>query len=890
SATQFANAGTYEYTVSFTHENGNYNEITKTYSAVLTIEQADYPGADGIEFNNQSTSLGLTLTAEAKNVPDGVTVTYVYGGEEQSEPFVFSELNLEGYVVIAKFTHSDPNYKPIGDKEATFVIGAKPTYNESGLSFVATGATGSGTEFTATYNPNVTVKIELTGSVTDQSGASVAVAVEYTYKMKVDGEWVEVTADDLKKAGTYQITAAISTGNDLYDVIEDRTVTLTIEKAEADLSGVSFDDVTVTYDGELHTIVLKGTLPDYVTVEYLIEGEEFTGAVDMGTYEVVARFTVDTELYIQPEEMTAVLKIDAKAYELTGITFENATFVYDGEAHSIYISGIELPDWITVSYTGNEVTGVGTHTVTAKFSHNNENYSAIADMTAQIIITKAKVALPVYNGTLSYTGDELKPTADDFEGFDSALMAFVESKTVAGLNAGAYKAVFALKDGDCYEWATATTLKKSLLVVAVYDGALVDNEAAVEWTLAKAKISAVSGADGKPVFKSEGISAAALAQAVSLKFYADEACTQEIVADKLAYETTYYMQVELLDKTNFELDKSVADAVKAPYTTPAKELSTGEKIVNILKTYWLYIVIALVVLVVLILAIVLGTRSAKRKREREERKEEERLAREERKEEERRQREEDRRREEREERMSRMSQPQMQMPQIMPQMMPQMMGQMMGQQMGQQMQAPQSQPAVQTMAAGGSMDSAQMARIENELAAIRAEQNAAKEIASIKADAAQQISAAKLEAEIARLRVDMSGGAAHQISGVSAGMSYEALAEVITVALKNAFGSERPQAVAVQPAQPAQMADGGATAQVPPDAVMTTVTTTKIDTTKKQAQNAAAQPAPAGRTVVRNFVAPMPVDDGRVFDVGGFYTPVDPVTDDIDNMLGDEKK
>ncbi|MDE7401616.1 MAG: hypothetical protein K2N17_06155, partial [Clostridia bacterium] len=56
---------------------------------------------------------------------------------------------------------------------------------------------------------------------------------------------------------------------------------------------------------------------------------------------------------------------------------------------------------------------------------------------------------------------------------------------------------------------------------------------------------------------------------------------------------------------------------------------------------------------------------------------------------------------------------------------------------------------------------------------------------------------------------------------------------------------------------------------------------TKIDTTKKPAQTAdraAAQAAPV-RTVVRNVVAPMPVDDGRVFDVGGFYKPADPITD-----------
>ncbi|MDE7076099.1 MAG: hypothetical protein K2O62_02130, partial [Clostridia bacterium] len=569
SATQFADAGTYEYTVSFTHNSDNYNDITKTLTATLTIEQADYPEADKIEFKSQSTSLGLTLTAEVKNVPDGVTVTYEYDGEERDadNPFVFAELNLEGYVVVAKFAHTNPNYKAIADREATFVIGAKPQYDEDGLSFVATGAEGSGTQFTAVYNPNVIVKIELTGTVADQSGTAVEVSVEYLYERCVYGEWVEVSADELKNAGEYRITASISTGNDLYEVIEDRTVTLTIEKAEADLSGVTFENVTVTYDGETHTIALTGTLPGYVTVEYLVDGEAFEGAVDMGTYTVTARFTVDLDLYEQPEDMTAVLKIDAKAYDLTGITFENATFVYDGEAHSIFIGGIELPDWITVSYTGNEVSAVGTHPVTAKFAHDNENFSAIADMTAQIVITKAKVALPVYTGTLSYTGDELKPAADDFEGFDSALMAMVDSKTVAGLNAGTYKAVFALKDGDSYEWATATTLKKALLSVAVYDGALADNEAAVEWTLAKAKISAVSGADGKPVFKSDGISAAALAQAVGLKFFADEACTQEIAADKLAYETTYYMQAELLDKTNFELDKTVTDVVGAPYTT-----------------------------------------------------------------------------------------------------------------------------------------------------------------------------------------------------------------------------------------------------------------------------------------------------------------------------------
>ncbi|MDE7076465.1 MAG: hypothetical protein K2O62_04000, partial [Clostridia bacterium] len=108
------------------------------------------------------------------------------------------------------------------------------------------------------------------------------------------------------------------------------------------------------------------------------------------------------------------------------------------------------------------------------------------------------------------------------------------------------------------------------------------------------------------------------------------------------------------------------------------------------------------------------------------------------------------------------------------------------------------------------------------------------------------------------------------------GISLDKLTELVEKTVERVLnGKEKPAATAESNAAPV-------TAQVPPDAVMTTVTTTKIDTTKKAAQNAdraAAQSAPAGRTVVRNFVAPMPVDDGRVFDVGGFYTPADPVTD-----------
>ncbi|MDE6791161.1 MAG: hypothetical protein K2J61_05515, partial [Clostridia bacterium] len=348
--------------------------------------------------------------------------------------------------------------------------------------------------------------------------------------------------------------------------------------------------------------------------------------------------------------------------------------------------------------------------------------------------------------------------------------------------------VFALKDSDRYEWATASALKKALFAVALYD--LEAGEAEVEWTLEKAVITATMGADGKPVFKSDGISAAALAQAVSLKYFTDEACTQEVAADALDYETTYYMQADLLDSTNFKLDKTVSEVVSAPYTTPAKQLTVWDKIVKFVVTNWLWIAIAAAALILFITIIALIARAAKKKREREEQ----------------------RRREEREERMARMSQQQMMMPQMMPQGMPQAGG--------------------QTVTGGGSADSALLIRIETDIAAMKAAQEA-RDIAALKA-AQDARELAEIKAEQSAMRSDINAlrGSEQTLQG---NITLDKLTELIELTVEKVLERKEKPAAATP-----ENAAAPAVAQVPPDAVMTTVTTTKIDTTKKPAQNAQA--------------------------------------------------
>ncbi|MDE5766683.1 MAG: hypothetical protein K2I17_05915, partial [Clostridia bacterium] len=406
-------------------------------------------------------------------------------------------------------------------------------------------------------------------------------------------------------------------------------------------------------------------------------------------------------------------------------------------------------------------------------------------------------------------------------------------------------------DTDRYEWATATTYKKSLFAVALYD--LEAGETEVEWKIAKAKISATKANGKLPVFASESF-AGSLAEIVGLKYYVDEACTEEISADELAYSTKYYVKAELLNSENFELDESATAFADSAfeYTTPEKQLTIWEKIIKFVTVNWLWFAIGAGALLFLIILICIIAGAKRKKRKREELAEKRRLEKEERDREE--------RRLEREERMARMMQPQMMMPQMMPQ---------------------GTSQGGQAMAMGGA-SSNEILELKAEMAAMRTEatlraEKAAKESAEIKAVQAAEQQVANL---LARLGGD-------QV--VTNGVTLDKLTELVEKTVERVLDRREKAAAA-----PSTVNDGAAAptaAQVPPDTVMTTVTTTKIDTTKKSAQNAqAAQAAPAGRTVVRNFVAPMPVDDGRVFDVGGFYNPADPVTDDIDNLLGDDNK
>ena len=153
----------------------------------------------------------------------------------------------------------------------------------------------------------------------------------------------------------------------------------------------------LVYDGMAKTGVPAG-------VGYTISGNVATNAWD----DYVATATPN-DYCVWPDGSSGPTNIYwsiAKATnDMSGVTFTGATFVVDGEAHSIYVSG-DLPDGVEVSYSGNGKIEPGEYEVTASFTVDTDNYVPIDNMTATMTIEKRTIPVPIAVAGLVYNGAE----------------------------------------------------------------------------------------------------------------------------------------------------------------------------------------------------------------------------------------------------------------------------------------------------------------------------------------------------------------------------------------------------------------------------------------------------------------------------------------------------
>lgn len=198
-------------------------------------------------------------------------------------------------------------------------------------------------------------------------------------------------------AGDYWVTASIM--NEHNRVVATFSEMLIIRRVVLnDL--ITFEDKTVKYDGNAHSIVFEGELP--ADVDYYYEGND---KVSAGVYTVQLFFIADSTNYDYSAIM-ATLTIEAPYFDWSTIKFEDKTFDYNGEAHSLEIEG-ELPGSVEVLYEGNEKVNAGTYTVKAHLLDPTGTYTDLPVKTAKLTINKVSLNVDhlEFEQTVPYNGN-----------------------------------------------------------------------------------------------------------------------------------------------------------------------------------------------------------------------------------------------------------------------------------------------------------------------------------------------------------------------------------------------------------------------------------------------------------------------------------------------------
>lgn len=243
-------------------------------------------------------------------------------------------------------------------------------------------STGSYTHHEIEFNDK---EVEYNGEIQTIVAEYVSKGIDVTYDYYYKGNLIENAVN----AGEYKVVAHFNHNGET--AFPDKTATLNIIKATIDMSSVLFEDESVVYDGDNHTVTAQ-FLPECVFATYKIyNGDNLVSAAkNAGEYRIVAHFTVDYDNYNKIPDEEILLTIEKRVISIEGmVVFEDATFDYDGEEHTLQIQG-DLPSNVNVIYDKNSYTQHGMYVITASFvpvDPENETVD-IEKLTATLIIRR----------------------------------------------------------------------------------------------------------------------------------------------------------------------------------------------------------------------------------------------------------------------------------------------------------------------------------------------------------------------------------------------------------------------------------------------------------------------------------------------------------------------
>ena len=143
------------------------------------------------------------------------------------------------------------------------------------------------------------------------------------------------------------------------------------------------------------------------------------------------------------------------------ISFQDATFAYDGQPHSIYVEN--LPEGVKPYYSGNNQTKPGEYTVTASFMYQKEVY----EKTAKLTITKGDSVLTVSENQVIYTyANSFKPKYELNNDKQNVVMKYTQNGAyIPAINVsrpGEYKVEVYATENDYYKESSHFTVNLTI--------------------------------------------------------------------------------------------------------------------------------------------------------------------------------------------------------------------------------------------------------------------------------------------------------------------------------------------------------------------------------------------------------------------------------------------
>ena len=318
---QGMNAGSYTVYYRYVIDETNYNTISRgsveVQVAKATPTYTTPTAKTGLVYNSSSQALvnaGSVSAGQIEYSLDDVTYT-------ETLP---QGMNAGSYTVYYRYVIDETNYNTISSGSVDVQV-AKATYDMSGVSF---------TDASKTYTGSAQ-SIVITGELPE------GVTALYT------GSGINV--------GLYEIEVSFTGDATNYEAIPNMSATLTITKASLTFTNPTAKTGLV-YNSSSQALVNAGSI-SAGSIEYSTNGINYTNEIpamiNAGTYTVYYRYEVDSVNYDTTGLSDSNIKVTiAKAtYDMSGVSFTDASKTYTGSAQGILITG-ELPEGVSVEYSG----------------------------------------------------------------------------------------------------------------------------------------------------------------------------------------------------------------------------------------------------------------------------------------------------------------------------------------------------------------------------------------------------------------------------------------------------------------------------------------------------------------------------------------------------------